>query len=340
MTNSPNGNGSLKDDARYKELEDRLISAGCFSPARWWYAMRVGLIVSVGSGAFAGLLLAPNWPIRLALILALAIACVQAAFVAHDVGDGALTSNNRTSSALRQLLLTFFCGTSSTYFHHLHRLHHLSLDRRPQAGGSGRFLTNKYELHWLKSLLSVSGPLFMVGTILLRGFTFRAESVRFVLANPSTTKADKIVLIAHYLVWLMVPAIVLGWGTALLNLALVTLLAGAYIGTVLVLNHEGMSRVDEVAGLAAFDRVLATTRNLPGSQIADVTLGGINNHIEHHLFPDLPDPRLPKARKIVRNFCLHEGLPYQETSFTEALGSALKHFRVSPRSRLTAEALS
>jgi fatty acid desaturase len=327
-------------DSRLEELTQRLIAAGCFDTARLRYALRCLAICAALSVAFIGLLAGPEWPVRIVLIVLAVFACVQAAFIAHDIGDGALAASNRVSETLRQFLLTFACGTSSTYFHHVHRLHHLSLERRGRSGSRQRYVKNRYELHWLKRLLAWDGRFFMIGTIALRGFTFRIESIRFVLANATSTRVDQVVLIAHYAFWTVLPATVLGWGVAILNLALITLLAGAYIGTVLVLNHEGMSRADEVAELAPFERVLATTRNLPASGIADLLLGGVNNHIEHHLFPDLPTMRLPKARQIVKGFCEELGLGYAETSVAAALRSAGHHFTRASRQRLVLEALS
>lgn len=339
MKNS-HSHSHVSADTRLEELTYRLKNAGCFETARIRYALRclaIGVVLSV---AFVGLIAEPEWPVRLLLIVLAAFACVQAAFIAHDIGDGALFASHNVSEALRQALLTFACGTSSTYFHHVHRLHHLSLERKGRSGNRSGFVRNRYELHWLKRLLAWDGRLFMIGTIALRGFTFRLESFRFVKSNSASTRTDQAVLAVHYAVWLILPAALLGWSAALINLALITLVAGAYIGTVLVLNHEGMSRVDEVAKLAPFERVLATTRNLPGSGVADFLLGGVNNHIEHHLFPDLPTMRLPKARKVVKGFCEELGLAYVETGVAEALGSAVRHFRQAGQHRLVAEALS
>ena len=121
---------SASNDTRLTELSDRLIAAGCFDAASTRYAMRCLAIGTVLSVAFVGFLAEPGWPVRLLLSLLAAFACVQAAFIAHDVGDGALFTNSRVSEGIRQILLTFVCGTSSTYFHHVHRLHQNAEGRR------------------------------------------------------------------------------------------------------------------------------------------------------------------------------------------------------------------
>ena len=38
--------------------------------------------------------------------------------------------------------------------------------------------------------------------------------------------------------------------------------------------------------------------------------GGINYHIEHHLFPRMNHLHLPKIQPIVREFCAEKGIPY------------------------------
>lgn len=335
-----NSGGQTASDQWIADLTQRLNNAGCFKSAQLSYALRCTSIVVALSMAFIGLMVGPDWPLRMALILITAFICVQAAFVAHDIGDGALVTSPRISEVLRQGLLSFACGTSSTYFHHTHRLHHLSLERRGRSGVNQSYVKNRYELFWMKRLLAWNGRVFMIGTIALRGFTFRIESIRFVIANRTSTRMDQVVLLAHYVLWIALPASVLGFETALVNLGLITLLAGSYIGTVLILNHEGMSGVEEVSELAPFQKVLATTRNLSGNRMADILLGSVNNHIEHHLFPDLPTMHLPKARVIVEDFCRELGLTYVETGVAEALHSADRHFRNAGRQRLVAEALS
>ncbi|HSF93650.1 MAG TPA: fatty acid desaturase, partial [Thermohalobaculum sp.] len=108
----------------------------------------------------------------------------------------------------------------------------------------------------------------------------------------------------------------------------------------LVLNHEGMSKAHEHAGLPMLERVVKTTRNLGQSRWHDLLFGGVNNHIEHHLFPEIPVVRLGKARRITRDFCLSRGYGYVETGFLAALASAAGHFAALPRARLEREALS
>ena len=72
--------------------------------------------------------------------------------------------------------------------------------------------------------------------------------------------------------------------------------------------------------MPGFVQKLITTRNLGGSRLEDIYFGGMNNHIEHHLFPSIPSARLRKARLIVKTFCLQHGLSYREMNWRKAAG--------------------
>ena len=55
--------------------------------------------------------------------------------------------------------------------------------------------------------------------------------------------------------------------------------------------------------------------------------GGVNNHIEHHLYPSMPTARLGDARKVTRAFCHRQGIPYRETSWPAAVKEVTRHLR-------------
>jgi len=322
------------------ELRARLLKAGCFRPAPLAYGLRIAVVAAGVVAGYAGLLGQPGWGGRLLCIGLIAFASVQAAFIAHDVGDGAVTKNRRAALLLRQLLMSFVSGTSSNYFHFLHRLHHVTIDRgRPGPGGEA-YALNPYEIGWLKRLVAWNGLVFLAVTVLLRAVTFRLESLRFLARNPQVTRLDRWLIALHYAAWLAGPVAFLGIAGTLVNYLLIALVAGPYIGLVLVLNHEGMSKSHQHANLPVLERVVRTTRNLGQSRWNDLLFGGVNNHIEHHLFPAIPAVRLGAARGITRMFCHERGYGYVETGFFSALRSAADHFAGLPRHQLEREALS
>ena len=329
-----------RDRARYGDLRKRLAQAGCFRPAPWAYGIKIAFVLVAGAIGYFALLSGPEPAVRIALVLLIAFASVQAGFLAHDAGDGGITSNRRLAHGLRHLLMSFVSAMSSSYFHYLHQVHHLTLQRGAGGLGAGTFAANPYEIRWLKKLVSWNGIVFVAATVCLRGLTFKLESLRYVLRNPQGTKLDRLLMALHALLWLILPIPFIGALDTAINYGLVTLFAGPYVGTVLILNHAGMSAARSQGHLPVMERITRSTRNLGRSRWSDFVFGGVNNHIEHHLFPQVPAMRLRQARAITREFCRHHGISYSETSFVRALVEAANHFRAVPPARLAAEALS
>ena len=329
-----------RDACLHETLRRELEAAGCFDRAPAHYALRALLTVA---GIAIGYLVAWNatsWAAILVGAALAAFATVQAAFVAHEIGDGALTMNKRLSMLLNQALMTFMTGTSASYFDHVHHLHH-QVVLRPMSDGKARNpIENRYEIKSLKAVFAGNGTLFAAAMLLLRGLCFRVESFRFIVANPKRTRGDVVALALHYAVWLGGPALVFGATPAVLAWLSVAIAAGPYIGYVLVINHESMRTADSLADTSKVDRVLKTTRNLPATRFNQIVLGGVNNHIEHHLFPTMPGVHLPRARRIVEARLRHHTVPYTVASLRDATMTSLRHFRKLRRDERMAAALT
>jgi fatty acid desaturase len=329
-----------RDHILHRELRNRLEQAGCFRPAKWAYGITISIIFGVGIISYAVLLTGPELVPRIALAALIAFVSVQAGFIAHDAGDGGVTRNRRISFGLRHALMSFVGALSSSYFNYLHKVHHLTLARGGRGIGGGDVAFNPYEIRWFKKLVSWNGLVFLIATASMRCVTFRLESLRYVWKNPKGTTPDRFLMALHGLVWLVLPLPFIGLLDTFINYALVALIAGPYVGTVLILNHEGMSKASSLRHLSMLERVTRSTRNLGRSHWSDFVFGGVNNHIEHHLFPQIPAMRLRQARSITRDFCREHDISYVETSFGSAVVEAARHFRTLPKSRLVAEALS
>src|SRR3989442_11196332 len=161
--------------------------------------------------------------------------------------------------------------------------------------------------------------------VCLQPFTLKIDSIRFLRRNPRTTRVDQIVLALHCAAWLVPPILVLGLPAALLNYALMSLLTGPYLGAIFLVNHIGTRVIEPDDSISFFMRQISTTRNLGASRLHDFLFGGVNNHIEHHLFPSMPTARLRAARPIVREFCQRHGIVYPEMSWLAPPREATRH---------------
>lgn len=192
----------------------------------------------------------------------------------------------------------------------------------------------------MRKLVSINGALFFSVMVCLRGLSFKIESFRFLLHNLKTTRWDQLFIVLHVGLWFALPLASLGMADTITNYTLVTLFAGPYVGSVLLLNHVGMSAVRSHSAIHPLQRITRTTRNLGSSRWNDFIFGGVNNHIEHHLFLDIPTVRLPTARRITRDFCRRHNLTYNETGYFRAIAEVTSYFRKLSPHLLASESLT
>jgi hypothetical protein len=66
-------------------------------------------------------------------------------------------------------------------------------------------------------------------------------------------------------------------------------------------------------------RVLERTQNISEkNRLLTWLFSGLNYHIEHHLFPDMPSRNYPKISRDIRVFANYHGLPYREARLADA----------------------
>jgi fatty acid desaturase len=99
-----------------------------------------------------------------------------------------------------------------------------------------------------------------------------------------------------------------------------------YLNTAFAGNHYDLESFDEAQadGIPFEDLQARTTRNYRGGALARFVFGGLENQLEHHLFPGMPRAGLRKAAPFVRAFCAARGLPYHEASFSSAVAGVLR----------------
>jgi fatty acid desaturase len=320
------------DDRLYRALLAELASAGCFRPTLLRSALHGVLILAGYAGAYAVLLAGPGLAVRVLALAALAFLTVHAGFLAHEVGHGAVTRNRYAIAGLGQVFNTLLTALCYSYYSHIHRRHH------PHTNDRGRdpdMQSDFFSLYphsarakaGLGLLISRHQSVLIWILICLQPFTLKLDSLRFLRQNPRTTRVDQIVVALHGAMWLVLPTLALGLPAALLNYALMSLLAGPYLAVIFLVNHIGTRVIEPDESISFLRQELSTTRNLGASRLHDFLFGGINNHIEHHLFPSLPTARLRVARPITRAFCARHALPYHEMSWPTAARDVTRHFK-------------
>ena len=323
-------------DALYRALTAQLTTAGCFrlaTPRAVGYSIAV---LGVYGGAYALLLSAPAPWWRALAIATLAFVSVHAGFIAHEAGHGALTHNGRLVRTIGQVFNTLLTALCFSYFQHIHRRHHPHCNERErdpdmQSGAFSLYRESAAAKTGVGRLISRYQAYLIWLLVWLQGFTLKIDSVKFLCRNPRVTLTDQVVLAAHIVLWFGPPVYVLGLRDAVVNYVLMALFVGPYLGTIFLVNHIGTRVVEPNDRLSHLVQEASTTRNLGESRVLDFLFGGLNHHIEHHLFPTIPSPRLRAARPIIREFCRQHGIPYREMSWWQAAREVFRHLEAMSR---------
>lgn len=325
-----------RGDELHRQLISELSAAGCFRPATLRCAAYSAFILGFYAAAYAVLLAAPGAALRAVAIVGAAFFSVHAAFVAHEAGHGAITRDRRLARLLGQVFHSLLTGFSSTYFQHIHRLHHPHCNERArdpdmQSAYIAMYPESARAKTGLGRLISRHQAVLIWILIGLQGFTLKLDGLRFVARNPRSTRVDQVFLFLHCAFWFVPPVLALGLADALLNYALITVLIGFYVGSIFVVNHIGTHVIEPDERMSFFVQEVSVTRNLGASRLADFLCGGLNNHVEHHAFPAMPSARLRAARRITRDFCRRHGIAYREMSWLEAARETTRYFKAMSR---------
>jgi len=129
----------------------------------------------------------------------------------------------------------------------------------------------------------------------------------------------------HWIVLLVVPGLVFGWGAAVAAYLAVSCVSSLMTASVFIPNHIGMRRLTQADKPSYLEQQVTTSRNISNPPVLDFYYGGLNSQIEHHLFPRVSHDRYRAMRPVVRAFCQARGIAYQEASLYGALASVGRH---------------
>lgn len=316
----------------HRMLLAELSGAGCFRPAPIRSAAYGAFILTIYGAAYFTLLANPGVGVRLLALSALAFASVHSGFLAHEAGHGAITRVRPVAEAIGQIFNTLLTALCYSYFSHIHRRHHPHCNDRGrdpdmQSGFFSLYPASAREKRGLGRFVSRHQAVLIWVLVWLQGFTLKIDSLKHLRRNPRSTRLDQLVIALHFALWFVPPVLVLGLAGAAINYSLMTLLIGPYLGTIFLVNHIGTRIIEPDEELPFFLHEIAVTRNLGGSRLHDFFFGGVNNHIEHHLFPSMATARLRAARRITADFCRRHGIAYREMSWFAAAREVSSHFK-------------
>jgi fatty acid desaturase len=331
-----------RDHALMLELSGRLRAAGCFARCDQLYARRLAVLFPAFAACLVGLLAVPHGPIWAALVIAAAFLSVQLGLVAHDAGHRAVHRHRGWNRFWGHACMTLACGLSFSHWCIVHDAHHRhSQDERldPDMQFAATFSVHARGAAEKRGLASAIRPfqhLYFWPLTTLYAWSLRWDSIVRLFTDPDRTRIDRWVLPLHYVLWLVVPWLVVGPAAALVGYALVSAVTGLYLVAIFAPNHMGMPSRRDGERWTYLEQQITTARDVSGGRWLGVAFRGLEHQIEHHLFPVIGSPRLGAARQIVTAFCAEHGLPHHEVGFLTAHQEVLGQLRVMGALRVPA----
>jgi fatty acid desaturase len=287
------------------------------------------LLLAAGWTAFA--LLGRSWWQMLVAVF-LGIMFTQTGFIGHDAGHRQISGSRRIDSLIGRIHGNLLIGLSYGWWiskHNRHHAHPNQAGRDPDIAGRAIALTadQSRARHGVGIWLARRQAWLFFPMLLLEGLNLHVAGIRAMTQHRATAVrvGEAGLLVAHIAGYLAAVFLVLSPVQAVAFIAVQQGLFGVYLGSSFAPNHKGMPIFAEGDKIDFLRRQVLTSRNVRGNWLTDLTLGGLNYQIEHHLFPSMPRPNLRHAQAAVRAFCAEHGIPYAQSGLLASYAQVLRH---------------
>jgi fatty acid desaturase len=317
--------------SEYTVLSRQLKQAGLLERRRGWYGVRIGgNLVLLAAGGVAFVLLGESWWQVLTAVY-LAVVATQLTFVGHDAGHRQIFRSRRANDLVGLAHGNLLVGISFGWWVPKHNAHHTNPNDEeldPDIGIAVLAFTAAQARgkRGLARVIARSQAWLFFPLLLLEAAHLHVASVKAILGGRGRANVvEGLLLVVHVVAYVTVLVVVLTPVQALAFALVQQGLFGLYLGCAFAPNHKGMPTLTQADELDFLRRQVLTSRNVAGSRLVDVVLGGLNYQIEHHLFPNMPRPNLRRAQPLVREFCRQHELAYTEASLVGSYAQALRH---------------
>jgi len=316
----------------YADLSARVREIGLLQRRRtyyWWHAMSlIGVLLALG---VAFVLLGDSW-MQLCVAAVLGVVLCQFGFLGHDAAHRQVFGSSSSNEWAARVVSTVFIGLSYGWWTHKHNRHHSGPNQEdrdpdispgvlaftPRVAASRRGFAGWFARHQ---------GFFFFPLLLLEGLNLHVAGIRTLVERRDLPhrRLEAALITVRFGGYLTALFVTLPPAKAASFLALQLGLFGLLLGGSFAPNHKGMPIVPKNMKIDFLHRQVVMSRNIRGSWLTDLAMGGLNYQIEHHLFPSMPRPNLRRAQPIVRAFCHEHGIPYTETSLSTSYGIVVRY---------------
>lgn len=312
--------------SEFTELAARIRQSGLLRRRYGYYWTKLIALPA----AFAALIVAfvgigDTWW-QLFTAAAFAALFTQIAFLGHDAAHRQIFVSGRWNDWTSLVLGDLFVGMSYGWWQHKHTRHHANPNKvgaDPDIDVPVITLTAAGPPSWWRAHQGV----FFFPLLLLEGVSLHASGLRRVVTRGRLDRraVEICFLIARIGGFTALVFLVLSPGIAFVFLAVQLGLFGFYMGASFAPNHKGMPIVPPATTFDFLRRQAMMSRNIRGSRVLDIAMGGLNYQIEHHLFPSMPRPHLRRAAPLIAAYCRDHGVPYLQTGLFESYAIVVRY---------------
>jgi fatty acid desaturase len=326
------GAGVDPSAASFRALALRVRAMGLLERRPGYYRAKITLTVLAYAGGWVLFVLAGNSWTALAVAPLLGVLFTQLGFIGHDAGHNQVCRSRRRNRILGLAVGNALIGLSFGWWvpkHNAHHAHPNEMGRDPDIGEAAPLVSGDAPgdgpgglASWLARW---QAPLFFP-LMLLRSSGMHVLGIkRLCQRRDHACAVEAALLVLHAALYLTVVLWVLSPLKALAFIAVQQCVFSVYLGISFAPNHKAMPIIDPGAAAGFARRQVITARNITGGPLTTFMLGGLNRQIEHHLFPSMPRPNLPRVEGLVRDFCAATGLGYSEEDFVESFRQIIHH---------------
>lgn len=324
------------------QLRQILESKGCFKSVRFRAMLQLipMLLIFIIGYSIA---LKVSWPLGLFLLLPLSIPLAVIMMIGHEAGHQAIFHSWFMNKGLSLIIFSLIGGLSVTYWMHKHNKNHHSapnvlgrdddIEPWPMAFYQEKISTSsrmvqffqRHLQHWL-----------FWGLCFVMSFNMKVDGIVYLFkqrrALNRCAKIDIVLLIIHYLLWLVLPLFFVDIVRVLLFFFLQWALVGWILSMIFIVGHTGQPILKHLDG-SPLGIALITSRDIRLPRYLSWSFIGLDCQIEHHLFPMLNHLHMKKARQYVKQWMLVKQLPYHETTLLQALKMVYLTLKSPPKSQ-------
>jgi len=327
--------------ADFKELHDEIDAMGAFdAPTFRSWAKFFGCAAVTGVGVVWALENPGPGPLLAMLPLSVVLsACVM---VGHEGGHNSACNSKRANNVLIHLAFGVMGGVSSIFWKHKHNvLHHgnpndpekdldlllgpvaVSKEQHDSSNGFKRWFQTHVQ-HWAVWVLSgFLAPLMRTRGAIAMGRHLKAKG------PDGTFWADAVSVTLHFVLWIALPLMYL-------QVSLLWTLAvwftiwygvGVMLGVIFLPGHTGMPLVETTPD--RWSQQVLTSRSIKLSRPMAFFWVGLENQLEHHLFPKVSHMKMGLIKPVVKRWSAKHGMPYEDVPFWTAFLEVVDHLRTS-----------